>query len=81
MDAANSGETGDPYLIRIWLAARINKRLGTNLLPWEFDDVPREWITAILEEDKFESYKKEQAAVKNYMDSIINRHPTFRKVH
>jgi hypothetical protein len=45
---ASGGGTDDPYLTRIIKAQYIYKAFGVALYPWQVDDMPDDWMDAIL---------------------------------
>jgi hypothetical protein len=45
---AAGGGTDDPYLSRIIQAQYIYNTFGAALFPWQVDDMPADWMEAIL---------------------------------
>lgn len=47
-DLAKDGQTSDPVLAAVLTAQTINRLAGTNIKPWELDQVPEEFANACL---------------------------------
>ena len=62
-ELANRKSTSDPLLVAVLQAKKINRLLGTNLLPWELRDLPEEEIEAILSLEKVGEYAQGLAKV------------------
>jgi hypothetical protein len=45
---AQQGRTTHPQLSRIYLARTFNGLCGAVIAPWEIDDLPDEWLDALL---------------------------------
>lgn len=45
---ASGGGTNDEYMTRIIKAQHIYKTFGVALYPWQVDDMPIDWMDAIL---------------------------------
>jgi hypothetical protein len=46
LDAAQFGKTSG-MAAKLIRCAQINRMLGTQLTPWELDELPDEWLTAL----------------------------------
>jgi lipopolysaccharide biosynthesis regulator YciM len=69
----------------------INRHTGTDVRPWEVEDIPYEWIAAYsamekLPEiaaynamEKLPEMQENQNKAKAIFDQVIAKHPTFRK--
>ena len=60
---ASTRRTSEPLLVDVLQAKKINRLLGTNLLPWELRDLPEEEIEAILSLEKVGEYSQGLAKV------------------
>ncbi len=74
-----TGATEHPFLARVLLAQKINLLTGSNVRPWEVDEIPWEWLTAIEVMAGAQQAETAQRKVGTYFDAAMRNHPTFRK--
>jgi hypothetical protein len=72
-DLAKNGQTTDPLLAAILTAQTINRFVGTQLKPWELDQVPEEFIHATLSlTDQLPKYLEHEQKVKASDEAFKN---------
>ena len=55
---ASTRKTSEPILVEVLQTQRINRLLGSNLLPWELRLIPEDEIEAILALDQVGEYRQ-----------------------
>ena len=74
-----TGETDNPFFVRITMAGRINRLAGLNIGPWDIDAIDPQWLIAFRVLDKYEVRAQKNAMVQAHFKKAMSDHPTFRK--
>lgn len=76
-----TGKTTNPYFAKISLARTINLLSGGAVIaPWDVDQLDEPWQDAFrVMYFEAESYRQQQAALKQAKDKWLASHPTYRK--
>ena len=54
--------------------------MGTNLMPWEIDDIPGQWLLAMRIAQRLPEMQAGMAKVESIFEKAKRDHPTFRKL-
>jgi len=78
-DWTTSGETDNPFFVRIVMAKRINRQSGMSIGPWDVDEIDPQWLAAFRVLDMSEARAKTNAQIQAHFKRAMHDHPTFRK--
>lgn len=71
---ASTKKTSEPRLVDVLQAQKINRLLGTSLLPWELRLLPEDEIEAILALEQVGEYRQGLGKVENIFEKWRQEH-------